>query len=115
MPRSWSSHRSIDWTFRAGQQRITVAVMSTEIRPDLVDELMELYCEWRTRCWDVRTAYEQFLDAPAPDRAVAFAAYTAALDQEESACDAYAAHIRAIQSRYPGADAHAHPSHANLR
>jgi hypothetical protein len=89
--------------------------MSTDIRPDLVDRLMELYCDWRTRCWDVRAAYEQFLDTPAPDRAVAFAVYTAALDQEESACESYAAHIRAIQSRYPDAGAHVHSSPANVR
>ena len=89
--------------------------MSTEIRTDLVDRLMELYCDWRTRCWDVRNAYDQFLDASAPDRAVAYAAYTAALDQEESACESYAGHIRAIQSRYPDAGAYAHPSPANLR
>jgi hypothetical protein len=89
--------------------------MSTEIRPDLVDRLIELYCDWRTDCWDVRAAYGRFLEASRPDRAVAFAAYTAALDQEESACDAYAAQIQAIQSRYADAGAHAHGMHANLR
>jgi hypothetical protein len=89
--------------------------MSTEIRPDLVDRLIELYCDWRTACWDVRAAYEWFLDAPARDRAVAFAAYTAVLDREESACESYAAHIQTIQSRYLDAAAHAHRSHANLR
>ena len=67
--------------------------MSTEIRPDLVDRMIELYCDWRAGCWNVRTAYERFLDAPAPDRAVAFAAYQAALDQEEAACEAYASQI----------------------
>ena len=92
-----------------------MVVMSTEIRPDLVDRLIELYCDWRTACWDVRAAYEWFLDAPAPDRTVAFAAYTAALDREESACESYAAHIQAIQSRDSHAAARAHRSHANLR
>jgi hypothetical protein len=89
--------------------------MSTEIRADLVDRMIELYCDWRTGCWDVRAAYERFVDAAAPDRAVAFAAYTAALDQEEAACDAYAAQIRAIQSRDADAGTHARRSHANLR
>jgi len=92
-----------------------VAVMSTEIRPELIDRMIELYCDWRTACWDARTAYEWFLDAPARDRAAAFAAYTAALDREESACESYAAHIQAIQSRYSHAAAHAQRSHANLR
>ena len=89
--------------------------MSTKIRPDLIDRMIELYCDWRTACWDVRAAYERFLEAPGPDRAVAFAAYTAALDREESACDSYAAQIRAIQSRYADADEHANRPHANLR
>ena len=92
-----------------------MAVMSTAIRPELVDRMIELYCDWRTACWDVRAAYEQFLDAPSPDRTVAFAVYTAALDREESACESYAAQVRAIQSRFSNAGAHAHRPHANLR
>jgi hypothetical protein len=88
--------------------------MSAEISPELVDRLMELYCDWRTTFWDTRTAYARFLDAPAPDRDLAFAAYTAALDQEESACESYAAQIRTIQSRCSGATAHTRRRHANL-
>lgn len=91
--------------------------MSSEIRPDLVDRMIELYCDWRSGCWNVRAAYDRFLEAPAPDRAVAFAAYQAALDQEEAACEAYAAQIRAIQARYAdaGTGAQSHRPHANLR
>ena len=92
-----------------------MAAMSTEIRPDLVDRMIELYCDWRTACWDVRAAYERFVETPASDRAVAFAAYTAALDREESACDSYADQVRAIQSRYANGATHAHRPHANLR
>ena len=98
-----------------GPETTYLGGMSTEIRPDLVDRMIELYCDWRTGCWDVRAAYDRFLEAPAPDRAAAFAAYTAALDQEEAACDAYAAQVRAIQSRYADADACERRSHANLR
>ena len=89
--------------------------MSAEIRADLVDRMIELYCDWRTGCWDVRAAYDRFLNAPAFDRAVAFAAYTAALDREESACAAYADQVRAIQSRYADAPAPARRPHAKLR
>lgn len=89
--------------------------MSTEIRQDLVDRMIELYCDWRTACWDVRGAYDRFLEAPASDRAVAFAAYLAALDREESACEFYAAQVRAIQSRYANTSAHADRPHANFR
>jgi hypothetical protein len=89
--------------------------MSTQIRPDLVDRMIELYCDWRTACWDVRAAYDRFLETDAADRAVAFAAYTAALDREESACGAYAAQIRSIQSGYSDAAARAHRPQVKLR
>ncbi|HTP23006.1 MAG TPA: hypothetical protein VMJ65_25585 [Solirubrobacteraceae bacterium] len=89
--------------------------MSSEIRPELVDRMIELYCDWRTACWDVRAAYERFLDAAPADRAVAFAAYGAALDREESACESYAAQVRAIQSRFAGTPALRRQPHANLR
>ena len=88
--------------------------MSTEISPELVDRMIELYCDWRTAFWDARAAYARSLDVSAPDRTLAFAAYTAALDQEESACESYAAQVRAIQSRCSGDTAHAERSHASL-
>lgn len=89
--------------------------MSTEISPELVDRMMELYCDWRTTSWDTRAAYARFLDASPPDRDMAFAAYIAALDQEESACGSYATQIRVIQSRCSGDTGHTRRSHANLR
>jgi hypothetical protein len=76
------------------------------IRPELVDRLMELYCDWRTRCAEVQAAYEQFCETSALERAVAFEAYTAALDREESACASYAAQIQMIQSCFAVAEAH---------
>jgi hypothetical protein len=89
--------------------------MSSEIRPELVDRMIELYCDWRTACWDVRAAYERFLDAAPCDRAVAFAAYGAALDREESSCESYAAQVRAIQSRFADRCGRTRRPHANLR
>ena len=65
--------------------------------------MMELYCDWRTGCMEVQAAYERFLAASASDRAAAFAAYNAALDREESACESYAAQVRLIQSRWVAA------------
>lgn len=79
--------------------RDRVASVGADIRPDLVDQLIELYCDWRTACAEVWAAYERFRDAPPSDRAMAFAVYAVALDQEESACGAYAAQIRLIQAR----------------
>jgi hypothetical protein len=77
-----------------------MSTVESQIRPDLIDIMMDLYCEWRTECKEVQAAYERISRAQRADRTAAFAAYSAALDREESACDAYAAHIRAITSRH---------------
>jgi hypothetical protein len=69
---------------------------SAEVRPDLVDRMIELYCDWRTDCAEVRAAYARFVDASASDRAGAFAAYMAALDREQCACESYAEQVRLI-------------------
>ena len=69
-----------------------------EIDATLVDRLIDLYCDWRAERSEVRAAYAQFGAAPRSDRAVAFAAYGAALDREQRACEAYAAQVRFIQA-----------------
>jgi hypothetical protein len=95
----WSWNQGRDWTLPSGQDEPTVRAMKavdSQIRPDLIDTMMDLYCEWRTECKEVQAAYERVSRAAASDRAAAFAAYTAALDREESACQAYAEHIRHI-------------------
>jgi hypothetical protein len=66
----------------------------------LVDRMIDLYCEWRTACAEVRAAYERFCQAYASDRALAFAAYAAALDREQSVCEDYAGQIHVIESRW---------------
>ena len=80
-----------------------MSALGTRVHPDLVDRMIELYCDWRTGCAEVRAAYERFLDAPASDRAAAFAAYIAALDREQSACESYAEQVRLIEVRCTGA------------
>ena len=60
----------------------------------LGDALIDLYVEWREECSEVHLAYERWHRAARADRTDAFAAYTAALDREERASDAYAAVIR---------------------
>ena len=70
--------------------------MIVDKRPDLTDELIGLYCDWRTRCEDVRASYERFSSAPRAERALTFAAFEAALDREESAAETYAAHVRRL-------------------
>jgi hypothetical protein len=70
--------------------------VDNEIRPDLIDTMMDIYCEWRTECKEVQAAYERLSHAEPSDRPAAYAAYMAALDREESACGAYAAFIRML-------------------
>jgi hypothetical protein len=65
-----------------------------------VDRLLELYCEWRTTCWDVRTAYDRFCNVRACDRALAYAALAGALDREELAACAYADHLTLVSSLF---------------
>jgi hypothetical protein len=62
----------------------------TQIRPDVIDVLMEMYLEWREECVGLRTAYERWLSVPVEERDLAFAVYRAALDREEQASAVYA-------------------------
>jgi hypothetical protein len=70
--------------------------VKTRIRPELIDELMEMYVDWREECLGLRTAYERWLSVPVGERDLAFAAYRAALDREERASAVYADHIDRI-------------------
>ena len=74
------------------------ATPGTQIDPALVDRLLELYCDWRTECSAVQTAYERFLRAPAAERELAFSGYSAALDREGSAAELYGAQVRLVAS-----------------
>ena len=65
--------------------------MSTQIPPQLIDELMEMYVEWREACMALRTAYERWSNVRLAEREFAFAAYRAALDREEQASARYGA------------------------
>jgi hypothetical protein len=69
-----------------------------EVDPDLVDRLVELYCDWRTECAAVRASYERLSTASASERELAFAAFTTALDREGSAAEMYAGHLQLIAS-----------------
>jgi hypothetical protein len=74
-------------------------IVGIHIRRDVVDRLIELYCDWRTVCAEVRAAWKRFLDASASDRDIAFAAYCAALDREQSTSEEYARQVRLVESR----------------
>ncbi len=66
---------------------------------DPIDRLLELYCEWREKCSDVQTTYEHFATVRPSGRELAFAAYTDALDREESVALAYADQVSLVSSQ----------------
>jgi hypothetical protein len=66
------------------------------MRHRLVDEAIERYVDWREACAAVRDAYELWTRAPAHERPLSFAAYRAALDQEEAAATVYGAVVNRI-------------------
>jgi hypothetical protein len=72
--------------------------LDAQLRPDLIDALMDLYCAWREECTGVDAAYARFCDVASAERALAYAAYAAALDQEGAACDRYAEHVAWVLS-----------------
>jgi hypothetical protein len=78
--------------------------VSAQICPELVDRLIDLYCDWRTECAEVLAAYRRFTAAPAGDRALAYAVYGAALDREESAAEEYARHLMLVAHVAPAVD-----------
>jgi hypothetical protein len=57
--------------------------------PDLIDEVLALYGEWRAEMAAVEEAYNLWIGAGPGERHHRFAAYRAALDQEEAAAAAY--------------------------
>ncbi len=67
-------------------------------RSELTDQLIEAYCDWRTRCEEVRMTYRRLDTAPKDERPLASAAFHAALDREGSAAEAYAHHVRRVSA-----------------
>jgi hypothetical protein len=71
----------------------TMKALDARLSPELIDALMDLYCEWREECTGVHEAYARFCDVVSAERTLAYAAYTAALDREGAACQRYAQQI----------------------
>jgi hypothetical protein len=61
-----------------------------------IDELLEGYVSWREACGAVWRAYEQWIASDRGERALAYAAYLAALDGEERAAWTYAHHTARV-------------------
>ena len=64
---------------------------ATVLRPSeyLIDELMDVYVDWREACVEVHAAYQGWCSAPSDDRAPAYVAYCTALDCEAAAAARY--------------------------
>jgi hypothetical protein len=61
-----------------------------------IDDLLEGYVSWREACGAVWRAYEQWIASDRGQRALAYAAYLAALDGEERAARTYARHTERV-------------------
>ena len=74
--------------------------VTVDVAPEIVDRLMEFYCDWREQCLEVHAACERFkVAAPAGRDLAAFAAYDAALSREEGTCELDAEQIRRATAR----------------
>jgi hypothetical protein len=73
---------NIPWTGKSGNPLLTPP-------PDLVDEMLAYYIDWRSDADAVWDAYMAWANAPAGEKPSRFSAYTAALEQEESAATSY--------------------------
>ena len=73
-PKKWANRLDR----RAGRQR------------ELLGAATVAYDQWRDQCAAVRIAYHGWVGSPSAENAVAFRAYTAALDREERAANSYA-------------------------
>jgi hypothetical protein len=62
----------------------------------LVNETIERYAAWCEKSAAVRVGYGQWSSAVRAERAICFAAYTAALDREGCAAEAYAESVRRL-------------------
>ncbi|MEA2146048.1 MAG: hypothetical protein QOG59_1635 [Solirubrobacteraceae bacterium] len=68
----------------------------TAVRRLAIDELLEGYVSWREACGAVWRAYERWIGCDRGERALAYAAYLAALDGEERAARTYAHHTERV-------------------
>src|SRR3954451_25012155 len=64
--------------------------MTSQLRRELIDHLMDAYVDWREECITLGNAYERWLTVAVAERSLAFAAYRAALDREQQASSVYA-------------------------
>jgi|tagenome__1003787_1003787.scaffolds.fasta_scaffold20986174_7 hypothetical protein len=71
-------------------------IRTAQVRDRLVDAAIDSYIDWREQSMTTTAAYENWTDATSSQRPLAFAAYRAALDQEEHAANYYASTLRDV-------------------
>jgi hypothetical protein len=64
--------------------------MAAVVPPELIDDLIDSYVDWREECLAVEDAYDLWASSSADHRDLACAAYRAALDREQQASSVYA-------------------------
>lgn len=72
--------------------------------PALVDRALATYVEWRETKDAVADTYAWWCVAPGGEAAARFAAYLAALDQEQAAAGVYAESINELERRLSDSD-----------
>jgi hypothetical protein len=77
--------------------------MTTRVRRELIDDLMEAYVAWREESAILVRAYESWASGEAVDRDMAFAAYRSALDREQQASAVYSARVATVKRELPPA------------
>jgi hypothetical protein len=70
--------------------------LNTNVKRELIDDMMDMYVDWREACIGLRKAYERWSSMRSAEREMAFAAYGAALDWEEQASAVYADRINRV-------------------
>jgi hypothetical protein len=63
----------------------------------MLDNLLDQYVDWLESARAVGDAYARWSRASRPDWAVRYAAFTAALDQEQNTAGAYASAVTNVQ------------------
>jgi hypothetical protein len=71
--------------------------MTPPIRPELINDMVDAYVDWREEAVALRDAYERWSSGSDPERGLAFAAYRAALDREQQASFVYADRSRRVE------------------
>jgi hypothetical protein len=77
---------------------------NSQIRAELIDEMVDRYVDWREQCIAVAETYERWSNGSIADRKFAFEAYKAALDLEEHASLIYAERVNRFEDQLTSRD-----------